>query len=144
MILLTWQFYWQGHILTAWQYRPHILLLHSLIWSLLTLLYSNEGNQTQGFMCDEWIVFSGALDLLLENQKVRHHIYKKIFYTLKITVKYLVFSLFKYTITYYKCICYYYIIFQSFFLGFCTEIQPRMCWYKCKLFNMTNSNIKLN
>lgn len=59
--------------------------------------------------------FSGALDLLLENQKVRHHIYKKLFYTLKITVKYLVFSLFKYTITYYKCICYYYIIFQSFF-----------------------------
>lgn len=78
-------------------------------------------------MCDEWIVFSGALDLLLENQKVRHHIYKKLFYTLKITVKYLVFSLFKYTITYYKCICYYYITFQSFFLGFCTEIQPRMC-----------------
>lgn len=39
-------------------------------------------------MCDEWIVFSGALDLLLENQKVRHHIYKKLFYTLKITIKY--------------------------------------------------------
>lgn len=44
MTLLTWQFYWEGHILTAWQYRPHILLLHSLTWSLLTLLYSNEGN----------------------------------------------------------------------------------------------------
>lgn len=32
--------------------------------------------KTQGFMCDEWLFFSGALDLLLENQKMRHYINK--------------------------------------------------------------------